>query len=329
MLCAVISMSAPGAASAQDNTGRVELGGQIGSMIFQNDAKFDPAHFFSGGRLGYHFTNELEAEAGIIAGSADLQDSDSNVDLRVPTAEVLYHVGEMQLRPFFAGGIGAMTGDGPEDSGSTHVIFPIGGGLKYFFNDNLATRFDARYILNTEGGDEQHMGSYTWGLSWYFGQPKSDSQRSAAPSSYGAPVETFAAEAKQLERDNKVSIDLRVQFEFDKSEIQPQYETRLAQFSQFMLQHPNTVAEIEGHTDLQGTPDYNRSLSERRAYAIRHWLVNQGGIAPNRLSAKGYGATRPIADNRSDAGRMANRRVIGTVRKATGQDVAQNDSHSY
>lgn len=298
-------------AGAQDNTGRVELGGQVGGMLFQNDAKFHPGHFFSGARLGYFMTNELEGELSLFAGSADLQDSRSNVDLRLPAAEVMYQVGEMQLRPFFGGGIGVLTGDGPEDSGSTHVVFPIGGGVKYFFNENLAARFDARYLFNTEGGDEQHMGLYTGGVSWFFGRPRNDVQSRPSP----VPDTGFAAEARMLEKDRKVSIDLRVQFEFDKSEIRPEYEPRLAQFAEFMRQHPDTVAEIEGHTDLQGTAEYNRSLSERRSYAVRHWLVNAGGVAPDRLSAKGYGATKPIADNRTEVGRTANRRVIGTVRK--------------
>ena len=63
-----------------------------------------------------------------------------------------------------------------------------------------------------------------------------------------------------------------------------------------------------GHTDSVGTADYNKSLSYRRAEAVRDWLVQQG-VAASRLTVDGRGREQPIADNNSEAGRAANRRV--------------------
>lgn len=66
--------------------------------------------------------------------------------------------------------------------------------------------------------------------------------------------------------------------------------------------------EIAGHTDSIGQADSNLKLSTRRAQAVLNFLVSQG-VDENRLHAKGYGATEPIAENTSDSGRALNRRV--------------------
>lgn len=67
--------------------------------------------------------------------------------------------------------------------------------------------------------------------------------------------------------------------------------------------------EIGGHTDDRGKPELNRDLSERRAQSVLRYLVEKGGIEAGRLSAKGYGPDKPIADNKSRKGREKNRRV--------------------
>ena len=74
--------------------------------------------------------------------------------------------------------------------------------------------------------------------------------------------------------------------------------------------HPEIkLVEVQGHTDDSGDADFNMELSERRAEAVRQWLIVNGGVDSGRLTAKGYGFTRPIADNRLRMGRQANRRV--------------------
>ena len=66
--------------------------------------------------------------------------------------------------------------------------------------------------------------------------------------------------------------------------------------------------EVQGHTDNVGNDAYNQTLSEARAKAVVTWLT-QHGVAADRLTAKGYGKTKPVADNGSDEGRAKNRRV--------------------
>jgi len=71
---------------------------------------------------------------------------------------------------------------------------------------------------------------------------------------------------------------------------------------------PSFSAEVSGHTDNVGTPDYNLKLSDARAAAVKAWLVQQG-VAAARLTSRGYGDTRPLVPNTTDENRFKNRRV--------------------
>jgi OmpA-OmpF porin, OOP family len=66
---------------------------------------------------------------------------------------------------------------------------------------------------------------------------------------------------------------------------------------------------IEGHTDSKGNDNYNMKLSQRRADAVRKFIVDRHGIAADRLATKGFGETKPVASNATEEGRAKNRRV--------------------
>jgi OOP family OmpA-OmpF porin len=93
------------------------------------------------------------------------------------------------------------------------------------------------------------------------------------------------------------------------AEIQPGSAGTLEQIGQMLQQHPELKLTIEGHTDNVGQPAANLQLSQRRADAVKAYLVSKYGVAAGRLDAKGYGDTKPVASNDSDAGRQQNRRV--------------------
>lgn len=76
----------------------------------------------------------------------------------------------------------------------------------------------------------------------------------------------------------------------------------------FMRKHPNIFLEIDGHTDNAGTPEFNLDLSIRRAKAAKRLIV-KAGIAPGRITVKGFGETKPIASNDTEEGRAQNRRI--------------------
>jgi OOP family OmpA-OmpF porin len=105
-------------------------------------------------------------------------------------------------------------------------------------------------------------------------------------------------------------IRLKVNFDFDKSDIKPQYHQELADFAAYMKQQQSfTAVEIAGHTDSKGSDEYNQKLSERRAKAVRDYLVANFGLDGSLFSAKGYGESKPVASNDTEAGRAENRRM--------------------
>ena len=99
-----------------------------------------------------------------------------------------------------------------------------------------------------------------------------------------------------------------IRFQFDKATIQPSSYAELDQFVTFLKNNPNLRGEIQGHTDSKGKAEYNQKLSERRAEAVRQYFISKG-IPASQMTTKGYGMTRPIADNATEEGRAQNRRI--------------------
>jgi outer membrane protein OmpA-like peptidoglycan-associated protein len=80
-----------------------------------------------------------------------------------------------------------------------------------------------------------------------------------------------------------------------------------------MATYGNTDVVIEGHTDSAGSEEYNQGLSERRANAVRDDLVNEHDIDADRVSTVGYGESRPVDTNNTEAGRANNRRIEAVI----------------
>ena len=73
--------------------------------------------------------------------------------------------------------------------------------------------------------------------------------------------------------------------------------------------HPDTRILVEGHTDNVGNPVSNQQLSEKRAQSVKDWLVISSNVPEGRFEVKGFGDTKPIADNQTEDGKAKNRRV--------------------
>ncbi len=99
-----------------------------------------------------------------------------------------------------------------------------------------------------------------------------------------------------------------VLFDFNKATLQPTSDAALQPVANMMAADKSLKLEVQGHTDNVGNDVYNQKLSEDRAKAVMTWLT-QHGVVADRLTAKGYGKTKPVADNGSDEGRARNRRV--------------------
>ncbi|HEY5522612.1 MAG TPA: OmpA family protein [Desulfuromonadaceae bacterium] len=121
------------------------------------------------------------------------------------------------------------------------------------------------------------------------------------------------AAAEPTSEHYKYCITLHTEFDVDKAEIRPQYRDEITKVGDFMKRYPTTTAVIEGHSDNVGNAEYNRNLSQRRAESVVNYLVDTFGIDRTRLTAKGYGMANPVADNATDAGRQANRRIEAII----------------
>lgn len=105
-----------------------------------------------------------------------------------------------------------------------------------------------------------------------------------------------------------VKFDSGILFDFDKTALKDAAKTNVQSLAASLNQYPDTDIKIIGHTDSRGTEQYNQGLSERRAAAVKAYAVSQG-VPSSRLVTIGKGFNEPIADNETDAGRAANRRV--------------------
>jgi OOP family OmpA-OmpF porin len=99
-----------------------------------------------------------------------------------------------------------------------------------------------------------------------------------------------------------------VNFDFDKAEIRPDAAVILDEAASILNANPGRNVRVEGHTDSVGTDEYNQQLSERRANAVRDYLVEKG-VDASRLTSAGFGESNPIASNDTADGRALNRRV--------------------
>jgi len=99
-----------------------------------------------------------------------------------------------------------------------------------------------------------------------------------------------------------------VLFDFNKHTLKPEARERLARISGIVLAYPDLKLQIEGYTDAIGSEEYNQTLSEKRAEAVRDYLVSSG-VSMNNVAAQGMGKADPVADNSTAAGRKLNRRV--------------------
>lgn len=213
------------------------------------------------------------------------------------------------LRPYVSGGVkhGSLTN--VADDGHTgrdqSTYLTAGAGVKYYFAENFYARagVDADYKLDN--------GRWNYapvvGLGVNFG---GGNKPAPAPVEAPAPAPEPVAEAPVAE---VVRVELDVKFDFNKSVVKPNSYADIKNLADFMKQYPSTTTTVEGHTDSVGPDAYNQKLSERRASAVKQVLTNQYGVSPSRVQSVGYGKSRPVADNSTEAGRAVNRRVEAKV----------------
>lgn len=142
------------------------------------------------------------------------------------------------------------------------------------------------------------LGGYVWS------QHMENQKKQIETATQGTGVEVQKTQDNRL----KVMIPGDISFDPGRADIKPNFRPVLDQFAQSLVQNPNSVIQIVGHTDATGNDAANVTLSRERANATRDYLASRG-VAMNRMATDGRGEREPVASNDTEAGRARNRRV--------------------
>jgi OOP family OmpA-OmpF porin len=304
-----------------------------GGYTFDHDLDFDTGThldldtgFTAGLGLGYNFTRHvgLEGVFNYIDAKFDRKDglSDKDVPSYLYRLDLLYHLmPEKRLVPFLAVGVGGISYV-PSARGvdtRTDFLANYGLGLKYFMTPSIALRGDVRHVITINHGDGDNNLLYTLGLMFAFGGKAEEAAAPPPPPPAPEPVPAPEPEAvtppppppapAPEAKEAGTYVFRNIYFDFNKANIKPESEPILDEVSNFLKANPDMKMEVQGHTDNIGTAEYNMKLSERRAEAVKAYLVKDEAIKSDRLTTKGYGLTMPVADNSTAEGRAKNRRV--------------------
>ncbi len=118
-----------------------------------------------------------------------------------------------------------------------------------------------------------------------------------------------AWQGNPLDDPNSLLSQRKVYFDFDKSDIRPEYIDLLRAHAEYLVSHPLVKLTIEGHCDERGSREYNIGLGERRANAVKRFLEAEG-VDPAQLNTISYGEERPEAFGHNEAAWSKNRRAV-------------------
>ena len=210
--------------------------------------------------------------------------------------------GSSKWRPFVSAGLSAFSVDEAANDSTQQI--QAGFGISGALSDNL--EFRAGYQLFSElSGDSSFDKALGISLNWHLGKTVA----AAAP----LPKPLPEPESVPINKEVVDTFELLVEFSFDKSDITSAHEPQFKEIAQVLSSSPEINMTIEGHTDWTGTDDYNLSLSERRADAVKTKFIQEYAISADRIDVIAYGELRPIEDNSTAEGRARNRRAISVI----------------
>jgi outer membrane protein len=241
-----------------------------------------------------------------------------------PTLSVQYHfLPDSRYRPYVGAGLNYTIFSGEKPDGlslDNSFGLALQAGIDIGINENWFVNGVVRWIdidsdasignqkIGTIEIDPWVVGAH---VGYRFGRPAPAPAPVVAPEPYVAPPPPRPAPPPPPPPPPPVPdiITLEgVHFAFASEQITADERGLLREAVDTLKNNPQVRVEAAGHTDSVGSATFNQGLSERRARAVRDYLV-ANGIAPERVTYRGYGLTMPVADNATDEGRAANRRV--------------------
>ncbi|MFV0276075.1 MAG: OmpA family protein [Parahaliea sp.] len=310
----------------------ITINGGIGQWYFDSDNNLDDTAtpWIS---LEYAFDDNWAAELFYADDETSVdQPGGEDVDVTTWQLDMLYYGGSYigegnRVRPYLAFGAGEIEYEG-DSWDSTETIFNAGAGIRYMITPRFGARLEARLVHSADEEDNNLL--LTAGLNYYFGKVKADAPE---PEPVAAPVDADGdgvnddrdqcpgtpagtrvdATGCPMPVERVASIKMKVNFDFNSTRVKEQYFSDIGELANFLKRFDDVDVQLEGHTDSSGPDNYNQTLSQRRAQAVKDMLVNQYGIEAGRIQPVGYGESRPVASNDTAEGRAENRRTMATI----------------
>lgn len=308
-----------------------------------NDASSTPKDRREGSiALGYRVNPNVGLEGRYGVNQTNSDDLSTKFKYRASTLDTYYRFNpEGMIQPYvlIGGGFADVKVRTAEiSSNQTIANAAVGAFIK--LTDNLALRTELRDVFDIH--ERQHDGIASVGLTLGFGGAKKAA--AVAPVALAPVVKPAPAPVAAPADDDKdgvvnsldkcpntpagvvvdatgcpkmltetVTKELHVLFDTNKTVVKPGYNADIEAVANLLKEYPTAKVEIQGHTDSRGAASYNEKLSQGRADAVAKVLEQKYGIAADRISAKGYGAAQPVADNKTAEGRAKNRRVMAVA----------------
>lgn len=264
------------------------------------------AGYFNLGKFGYSATT---TPAGRLDGQIKLDGPHLDLVGTLPMTERLSFLARVGVH-------GARARDQFTGSGAVGVLnanprkteanYKLGAGLQYAFSPGFVMRGELdRYRINDAVGNKGDVDTVTVSLVFPFGRAATPAPRMAAAPVYVAPppppppmmapppAPVVVAPPPPPE-SRRVSFEAESLFSFDQANIKPEGRAALDKFAADMRGTRFEVVIVEGHTDRLGSEKYNQALSQRRADAVKDYLVSAGGFEAAKVSAVGKGETQPV-----------------------------------
>jgi len=294
---------------------RHQLGAATEVAGFDSDERDTAYRLF----LGYQFNRFMALEGGYF----DLGEARFTADTTVPLGTLsgklktrgwhLDLVGSLPVTPRFSvlGRIGAHHGKTKAEYVGTGLAVPAfpeasksktnykyGAGLQYEITPAMLVRGEwERYRVSHVADGRHNVDVASVSLVFPFGRAMQPAPRQVAAAPYVAPPPApmpapVAAPAEPVPQ--RVSFSAESLFGFDQEQIRPEGRRDLDAFTQTLQGTQYETIRITGHTDRLGSSEYNQRLSERRAMAVRNYLVTTRGLEASRITAIGMGETQPV-----------------------------------
>lgn len=192
--------------------------------------------------------------------------------------------------------------------------YKFGVGAQYAFTDALAMRVEAeRYRINDAVGNRGDVDLVSLGLIYRFGSNSAAPVSHAAAPEYivaAAPTAMIVAPPPPPSAPAKVTLSADTLFDFDRAEVKAAGKLALDRFVAELGGTRHGVISVTGHTDRLGPQAYNLKLSSSRAEAVKRYLVQSAGIAPDTISARGAEGTEPVTKAGACNGEKATKQLI-------------------